>query len=167
MPFHRRSNLRPVHSIKHVIDIQAGLALGTTETQNLASAVDDPVLSDVDEVQTGCSINSIYLTLEALATSSSALSNFYMILWKNPGGNLSVPAPNTVGSSNNKRFVIHQEMIMFQLQTGSNPRNVFKGVLSLPKGFRRFGPNDKLNLTVLAPGVNVNYCLQCIYKEYR
>ncbi len=167
MPFHRRSNLRPVHSIKHVIDIQAGFALGTTETQNLASAVDDPVLSDVDEVQTGCSINSIYLTLEALATSSSALSNFYMILWKNPGGNLSVPVPNTVGSSNNKRFVIHQEMIMFQLQTGSNPRNVFKGVLSLPKGFRRFGPNDKLNLTVLAPGVNVNYCLQCIYKEYR
>ncbi len=167
MPFHRRSNLRPVHSIKHVVDIQAGLALGVTETQNLASAVDDPVLSDVDEVQTGCSINSIYLTLEALATSSSALSNFYMILWKNPGGNLTVPAPNTVGSNNNKRFVIHQEMIMFQLQTGSNPRNVFKGVISLPKGFRRFGPNDKLNLTVLAPGVNTNYCLQCIYKEYR
>ena len=32
-----------------------------------------------------------------------------MIVYKNPGGNLTAPAPNTIGSNDNKRFVIHQE----------------------------------------------------------
>ncbi len=90
-----------------------------------------------------------------------------MIVYKNPGGNIVGPTPNTVGANDNKRFVIHQEMLMYQLQDGSNPRTIFNGVISIPRGYRRFGPNDTLNVRFLAPGVATNICFQCHYKEFR
>ncbi len=116
---------------------------------------------------TGSTINGIYLKLEAYAKSSAALANFYMIILKNPGNNIVVPAANAVGVDDNKRFVIHQEMVMFQKQDGSNPRTVFNGVIVIPKGYRRFAPNDRIQIGVLSPGVTTDFCFQCHYKEFR
>ncbi len=169
MPFRNRNRntLRPINRIKHVVDKQSAVGLGVAESSFLVITKDDPILANPEEVQTGCTINGVYLKLEANATTSAALSNFYMIVFKNPGGTVGNPVPNAVGAFDNKRFVIHQEMVMFQQQTNSNPRTVFNGVIVIPKGYRRFGPNDLLTVRVLSPGVNVNYCLQCHYKEFR
>ncbi len=148
------------------MDNQGGLLVNTPAGVNLIKAVDAPVLANVSEVETGSTVNGIYLKVEANATSSAALSNFYMIVYKNPGGNITAPVPNTVGSNDNKRFVIHQEMVMFQQVTNSNPRTIFNGVITIPKGYRRFAPNDLLELQLLTPGVTANYCVQCHYKEF-
>ncbi len=162
-----RQSLRPVNRIKHVKDFQSAVAAGAQENSNLIIASDTPDLATTNEVETGSTVNAIYLKVEAVATSSAALPNFYIAIMKNPGGNITAPAPNVVGSSDNKRFVIHQEMIMFQQQTNSNPRTVFNGVIVIPRGYRRFAPNDLLQILVLAPGVSVSYCVQCHYKEFR
>ncbi len=170
VPYFRRNlgnRLRPVNRIKHVVDVQFAGVAGTQDALTLAAAIDTPTLADTDGVETGSTINGIYLKVEALATSSAALSNFYMMVVKNPGGNVTFPNANAVGASDNKRFVIHQEMIMFQQQTNSNPRTVFNGVIILPRGYRRFAPNDTLRLFTLSPGVNTNQCVQCHYKEFR
>ncbi len=169
MPFRRFSSMakRPIHSIKHVVDVQQAIALGVQANQVLIEAVDAPVLANTREVETGSKVNSIYLRVEGYATTSGALANFYIIIFKNPGGNLTVPQPNGVGANDNKNNVIHQEMVMFQKQTGSNPRTLFNGVLMIPKGKRRFGINDLLQIAFFAPGVNVDACFQCIFKEYR
>ncbi len=171
MPFHyrRRSGmgLRPVNRIKHVVDKQGGVLLGVVDNTILAQAVDSPVLTNTADVITGSKINGIYLKVEINATTSAALANVYMLVGKNPGNNLSMPNPNSVGSNDNKRFVIHQEMVMLQQVTNSNPRTLFNGVIALPRGYRRFGPQDNLILRVLAPGVNINLCVQCHYKEFR
>ncbi len=90
-----------------------------------------------------------------------------MMVYKNPGGNIGGFDPSTVGSNDNKRFVIHQKMIMFQQVTNSNPRTLFNGVIVIPKGYRRFAPNDVLELRFKAPGTSVNFCFQCHYKEFR
>ncbi len=168
MPRFRSGNMfRPINRIKHVIDLQFATAAGGQQSQDLILAVDNPVIANTTEVVTGSKVNGIYLKLEANATSSGALANAYMIIFKNPGGNLTVPAPNAVGGNDNKKYVIHQEMIMFQQQTGSNPRTLFNGVIRIPRGYQRFGPNDKLEMRVLAPGVATNWCFQCHYKEFR
>jgi len=167
MPFRRNSSKRPIHSIKHVVDIQGGIVAGTQAGNDLIEAVDAPTLALVDRVETGCTVSSIYLKVEAYATSTAALANFYMIVFKNPGGNISAPVPNQVGLNDDKRYVIHQEMVMMEKNTTGNPRTVFRGVISIPRGFRRFGINDKLIIAVLAPGVSADFCIQCIYKEYR
>ncbi len=90
-----------------------------------------------------------------------------MIIAKNPGSNVNLPPPNAVGSDDNKRFVFHQEMVMFQQQDGSNPRTIFNGVVVIPRGMRRMAPDDNIVIIVLAPGVNVQWCIQAHYKEFR
>ncbi len=90
-----------------------------------------------------------------------------MIIMKNPGNNLVTPTPNAVGGNDNKKFVIHQEMVMLEKNTTGLPRTLFKGVISIPRGYRRFGQDDILVIALLSPGVNVDFCIQCIYKEFR
>ncbi len=165
--FGRGNSLRPINRIKHVFDEQGGIGAGGAQLTTLISAKDSPVIANTTEVVTGSKVNSIFLVVEINATSSAALANAYMYIIKNPGGNLTPPNANTVGSSDNKRFVIHQEMVMLQQVTNSNPRTLFKGVIMIPRGYRRFGPNDLLQIKMNTPGVALNYCLQCHYKEFR
>ncbi len=140
---------------------------GTPGVVKLIETVDAPVLANVTECETGSKVNGIYLKVEAYATSTAALANFYMAVFKNPGNNLTNPAANTVGSNDNKRFVIHQEMVMMEKNTTGNPRTVFNGVVVIPRGYRRNGPADQLKLILLSPGVSADFCVQCHYKEFR
>ncbi len=172
MVFRSRSNrglrLRPVNRIKHVFDEQGGITGAVNNLTTLIVSSDTPDLATPIEVQTGSTVNGIYLKVEVTNVGTTGvLANVYMIVMKNPGGSLSAVAPNTVGSNDNKRFVIHQEMLMLQQIHDSNPRTLFNGVIVIPRGYRRFGPNDTLQLRILAPGVDVNYCVQCHYKEFR
>ncbi len=86
---------------------------------------------------------------------------------KNPGAAITFPNANVIGSFVNKKYVIHQEMVMLQKQTGSNPRTLFNGVIVIPRGYRRFGPLDQLIAFVFTPGVDIEVCIQCHYKEFR
>ncbi len=173
MPYRSRSrgmNLRPVNRIKHVVDKQAGVALGVTDITNLINTFDNPTLAGSSDVMTGSKVHGFYLKVEVSATSGTALANVYMYIWKNPGGNLVSPAANAVGVSDNKKYVIHQEMIMlqkFDADVAANPRVLFNGVVRIPRGYQRNGPNDIIQLVVLPPGGNIDLCIQCHYKEFR
>ncbi len=151
------------------MDKQADLTVDTNDATNLIFAVDAPVLANREEVQTGSTINGIYLKVEVTrtGTTSDVLANAYMFVFKNVGGNITAPAANLVGASDNKRFVIHQEMVMLQGFNASNPRTLFNGVIAIPRGYRRMGPDDRLELHVLMPGTTGNLCIQCHYKEFR
>ncbi len=162
-----------INRIKHVVDSQGATPVGGAGFEiPLIDTVDAPVLANPDEVETGSKVNGIYLKVEAYATSSGALSNFYMMVFKNPGNNLVFPNPNVVGTSDNKKYVIHQEMVMLQKEPtmdslGGNPRVVFNGVIVIPRGYRRNGPDDSLRIKFFTPGVTAELCLQCHYKEFR
>ncbi len=159
--------LRPVHRIKHVRDQQGGLTLGVVGSLPLIKTVDAPTLSQTDEVETGSTVNGIFINLEVYATTAGALANAYMYIWKNPGGNLIRPSANAVGSNDNKKYVFHQEMVMLEKKVNGLPRTVFKGVVVIPKGYRRNGPNDITEIVLLSPGVDVDFCMQAHYKEFK
>ncbi len=163
----RRNSLRPINRIKHVIDLQQGIVLNNKTTNTLIVAKDNPVLANTQEVETGSTVNGIYLRVEGYATTAAALANVYIYIMKNPGNNLATPAANAVGADDNKKYVIHQEMVMLEQSVNGNPRTIFNGVVVIPKGYRRFGPNDALTITYFAPGVNISVCHQCHYKEFR
>ncbi len=170
MVFHGRNrgmSLRPVNRIKHVVDFQGGVALGVVQNVILALANDNPVLANNEEVLTGSKVNGVYLKVEIYARTAGALANCYMTVAKNPGGNLTIPNPNAVGINDNKKYVFHQEMVMLERKVNGNPRTLFNGVIVVPKLYRRQGPNDNLLLSVLAPGVDIDLCVQCHYKEFR
>jgi len=169
MSFRRRRglSLRPVNRIKHVVDSQFAVILAVQSNLTLIEAKDAPVLANTAEVQTGSTVNAIYVNVEAYATSAGALANVYLAFMKNPGSNLTNIVPNTVGSSDDKRFVIHQEMKMVERSVNGNPRTLFNGVIVIPRGYRRFAPDDRLIMAILSPGVNLDMCAQAHYKEFR
>ncbi len=169
--FRRQMAMRPINRIKHVIDNSATLAQGTVLPIVIADATDTPTIAATTSVETGSKINGIYLRVEAASNEAidlGAVPNFYMMVYKNPGNNVTMPAPNVVGGSDNKRFVIHQEMTMLENKgQGSNARTIFNGVIVIPKGMRRFAPDDRLAIDVLCPALATAVCIQCHYKEFR
>ncbi len=164
-----RSSIRPVHRIKHVVDLSGTLTAGATLAQNLVTTKDAPVLANTTEVETGAKINGIYLRVEVASTESDigAIPQIYLAIFKNVGGNLAAINPAAVGSDDNKRFVIHQEMVMLNNAVGGNPRTLFNGVIVIPKGYRRSAPNDLWQILLRAPQVNMAFCIQAHYKEFR
>ena len=162
----RSMMLRPIQRIKHVVDIQGGAVGGAVTTDNLIVTADAPVLGNTSQCLTGSTVHGIYLKVECYSTTNAVLNNVYLMIGKNPGGNLALPNPNVVGSSDNKKYIIHQEMIMLQKDVNSNPRTLFNGVIKIPKGYKRNGPNDLLRMHLLS-GNNIDYCAQAHYKEFR
>ncbi len=163
--------LRPVHRIKHVVDAEGTVDDTPNVVVDLINTVDAPVLTAVANCETGSKVNGIYLKLEALHASGTGRPNFYMVIMKNPGANLSTAlSPKAVGGNDNKKFVIHQEMIMGSGDAGNGlPRVVFNGVIKIPRGYIRNGPSDKLQMILVTgnAGVVFDWCMQCHYKEFR
>ncbi len=164
-------SLRPINRIKHVVDSQNNIAKAVDLPIPIASATDTPTLAATASVETGCKINGFYLRVEVASNDPVDLGvvpNVYMYVWKNPGGNLTTLTPNAVGANDNKRFVIHQEMTMIENKgQGSNARTIFNGVVAVPKGMRRMGPNDRWEVVMRSQGLDIVQCLQCHYKEFR
>ncbi len=162
--------LRPINRIKHVVDAEGGTTAGVVSVIDLIETKDAPVIANTNECITASKVNGFYLKVEVLHSSGAGRSNMYMMIYKNPGNSLTSarPIPNAVGGDNEKRFVIHQEMIMLNGDAGNGqPRVLFNGVIKIPKGYIRNGPNDKLQCVLFTPTVLADFCLQCHYKEFR
>ncbi len=163
--------LRPVNRIKHVVDNSSTLSANTASAFTLALATDTPTLAATTSVETGAKINGFYIRFEVASNEAidlGAIPNFYFMVTKSVGGNLSFPNANAVGASDNKRYVIHQEMTMIENKgQGSNSRTVFNGVIVIPKGYRRMGPNDLWSVRTFSPALDVVQCMQAHYKEFR
>ncbi len=149
------------------MDSQDGLTLNNLLTKDLIVTVDAPVLANTNQCETGSKVNGIYLKVEITGITAGALSNAYLAIFKNPGANLTPVNPNVVDASDLKKYYIHQEMVMLQQKVQSNPRTLFNGIIAIPRGYRRNGPNDKLSALIFSPGVDLNVCVQCHYKEFR
>ena len=168
--FRSRMAMRPINRIKHVQDFSGAVASGSQLALTLVSATDTPTLANTSGVETGSTVHGIFLNIQVATNEpflDGAIPNVYLMVWKNPGGNLTAPTASGSGPSDNKKYIIHQEMLMLQNTDGSNPRSLFKGVIAIPKGYKRFGPNDTLLAEVLSPQVDIVLCDQCIYKEFR
>ncbi len=167
-----RSALHPVQRIKHIIDAEGNVDGTTLATVPIVVASDTPVIGSPTTVITGSSVHGIYLHVEVSHTSGVGRPNVYMIIFKNPGGNLANASfiPDNMGINDNKRYVIHQEMVLMSGDAGNGlPRPLFNGVIVIPKGLSRFGPGDTLNMNIITgtPAVNADWCIQSHYKEFR
>ncbi len=162
------NRLRPIHRIKHVIDAE-GTITDTQSVVDLINTVDAPVLGTTNEVETASHVYGIYLKVECNRTSGTGRSNTYMAIFKNPGANLSLPQADAIGGADEKRYVLHQSMVMLGDFVENMPRVLFDGVVKIPKGYARMGPKDKLQVLLTMGGntVTADFCLQCHYKEFR
>ncbi len=170
--FRSQMRLRPIQRIKHVVDLEGNVDDTPVVSLDVVLATDTPTLAQTAQVITGSTVHGIYIKIEATHTSGTGRPNFYFIVFKNPGGNLPALGfvPNAIGANDNKRFVFHQEMVMLSGDASNGlPRVVFNGVVKIPKGFSRMGPNDKISINLVTgnAGVAADWCMQVHYKEFR
>ncbi len=161
--------MRPIKSIKHIIDSQGGTVGGSKTELVLVAGTDDIVVSG-SGVTIDSKVNSIFLNIQAYVLSGSGLNNFYMMIYKNPNNNIpaaSIPDANAVGADKFRRQVFHQEMVMLGGAQTDIPVVVFKGVLRIPRVYNTIRQNDQIAIQLFSPtGVDANFCVQCIYKSY-
>lgn len=173
----RALRMRPVNSLKHVIDSTGTVFQGTQSVIDIAlvDANPDPEVSPT-KVTIGCNISSIFLRVDVIGViAASGTDNVYMAVIKNPSSEISIANIDKVGISNDRKWVIHQEMAMLTPfeATGTTgfPRTIFKGVIRIPGKYKRFGVKDKLQVllqhSVSEPSQTTRFCLQSIYKEFR
>ncbi len=165
------SSIRPVQRVKHVIDAEGSVDDTPTVVVPIIKASDAPILTSPTLVQTGSSVNGFYCHVEVSHTSGTGRPNIYLFFAKNPGGNITnFPSPKATGINDNKRQIIHQEMILMSGDASNGlPRPLFTGVVVIPKGMRRFGPSDSIDMHIITgnAGINADWCLQAHYKEFR
>ncbi len=153
--------------------------MALVSTTDVIQAVDNPALGSPQQVATGSTVSSIFLRVEAVGVEpAGGVDNIYMLVYKNPGANVAGPRPDASGTSDNKKRVIHQEMLMLSPRSTAGaggdfrfPRTLFKGVVRIPRGLKRFGYEDKLQVLIshrVGEATQLSeFCLQCIYKEFR
>ncbi len=178
MPFRSRGmSLRPVKSIKHIVDAQGLVTLALQSVVDVINSQEPPVGTGTSNaVENGSTVHSIYLRVEVRggAVAASGPENIYMIVYKNPGDAVAPPGNlDNVGTTDKRRYVLHQEMLMLTPTTaeGGFPRTLFKGVIKLPRTFKRMAIDDKLQVILQQKTGETNqttiFCVQCIYKEFR
>ncbi len=170
----RFQSLRPVHRLKHVVDTNGAISMGVPSITDVITTSPNPVTTVTNHVEDASIVRSIYLRVEVIGKDSAGgVDNVYMIVFKNPANDLSIPAVDGVGVSDKRKFVIHQEMMMldFKGTTSGFPRTLFKGVIKIPQPYQRNGIADRLQVVIgHRPAETTQlteFCLQCIYQEYR
>ncbi len=177
MPFRSRNRglrLRPINTLKHTVDAQAAVTPGNQTGINVVIAVENAVSTDASNCDVGSHVRSIFLNVQVINSTNAvgAINNAYMYVILNPGNNIPVanlPPVNEVGTSNQRKQVFHQEMTMLSDENDSIPITLFKGVLKIPRKGSRLGVDDRITVMVGTPtgGPEIEFCVQCIYKEIR
>ena len=167
--------LRPVTSLKHVVDTNGGISAAAVSTTDVMQAVDGPqYLISPQQINTGANMKWIFLNVQVIQeVAAGGIDNIYLAVYKNVGNNTALAVNlDSIGTSDRKRFVIHQEMVMTGTAltaASAVPKTLFKGVIRIPKSLQRFGLEDRLQVLIshrTGEATQVtNFCLQCIYKE--
>jgi len=165
--------IRPVSSLKHIVDTSGAITAGVPSITDLMIQNDSPVTTVSNQVHTGSHVKAIYLKVEVHgAIAYAGVGRIYFYVYKDPSSEIIAPGVDNVGTSTRRKFVIHQEMLMIsaQVDAASFPRTMFKGVILIPQRYQRFGDLDRLRFVIgNAPGETTgqsDWCLQCIYKEF-
>ncbi len=172
----RAMGLRPVNRLKHVVDTNGTISAGGKSINDVITASPDPSNVVSNQVNDTSIVRSIFLRVEVVGTvAAGGVDNIYMYVYKNPANDLALPDADSVGVSDKRKFVIHQEMIMLTPLDVTNgvafPRTLFKGVIRIPQPYQRNGIQDRLQVVLQhrtgEATQTTRFCLQCIYQEFR
>lgn len=172
MPFSRRrtgSQLRPVNSRKNIVQDVAIIAAAATGDFLVVNGVDvTPALADTDGVTTGSRVNTVYLEIWLMGNAVEGVNSpFVWYLAKNPGTNLTLPAPSSAGASDNKKWIFAMGKGLIGSQVNGQPGYVIRGWFSIPAKYRRMGHDDQIVLRIENNTANdLNVCRLAIYKWY-
>ncbi len=178
MPFRQRvsygrrrgnSLSRIIDSNKNIVPNLTACVAGTRVGVTIAQAVDAPAGATAIEVKRGSVIKAMWLELWYSLSAEPTVGVSTIIdayIWKNTGTNLTPPNPGTVGTSNEKKWVLKNWKGIVGARTQGFPAYTWKGWIKIPRGFQRMAQDDVWQLQFLATGTNGLACTNVIYKWY-
>ncbi len=168
--FQRGRSLRPVNSIKHVIDAEGTLLqTGATSTTPICVAVPnvDTATFKPGDVRVGATVNGFFLSIFVLGASGAGIGapiNWYIIKLHDQQ---SGPGPGSTGVSMLRNQIFHEEKGLGGSIDGTPM--AFKGVIAVPKSMRRMREGDQfqivMNVSAAASG-DASFCIKAIFKSY-
>ncbi len=164
----RSLSLRPVNSIKNYVISDIGI----TNTQTvvlIAKAVNSPLSTVASDTSNGCNIKAVYATIDVCGLGGTGVLNvadFYII--KNPGDNLTQPAPRNWGTSNEKKFIFKTWRAMIMRNQDGNVPYHWEGWIPIPFRYHRMGTDDTLQLVIQTSAALTGHAtFSFLYKWYR
>ena len=164
----RRSGMSMVNSIKNVHGTVFGIT-SSNSSNDIAKAVNTPSSTVETDVSNGCKIFRMFVSLDVCGLAGTGVLNVAdMYIMKNPGDNLTPPLPSSVGTSNEKKFVIKQWNAMIMRNQDGNVPYHWEGWIKIPKIYQRMGTDDTWSMNVACTsGVTGHFSYQVIYKWFR
>ncbi len=160
--------VRPmVHSVKHFAQFSlANVALGGVAAKTIAVSVERPDANLTNEVVEGSTIKAVYLELWVTGDDAVTSSAIFAVL-KRPSGTAAISAAEfaALGDYDNKKNILETHQGILPANT-SNPLNIFRHWIKIPKGKQRMGLGDILSVEIFAQTDGVQFCGFATYKEY-
>ncbi len=162
----RKLRLVTINSEKHVVDVTVATST-TTVSSIIAKAVTAPSNTVDTDCHRGGTIKAVWISLDMCGLAASGVNQKHIAyLIKNPGNNLTNPAPFTVGTSNEKKFVFKMWAAMTMRNQEGNPPYHWEGWVKIPKRYQRMGTDDVLTIVIGATSATGHAFFNVIYKEY-
>ncbi len=179
MVFNRGMGLRPINSIKNIVDNSGILPAGVNTSIHLPiNGVRNADLASVNEVDVGSKISSIFLELFFFSEGGELANEVPLVDWyilKNGGNSwgttfnaTNLPSPGGTGDHINKRHILHEEKGLTgggNLSLSGVPM-VFKGVIRIPRGRQRWGESDVLRVCARS-NFATKFCVKSVYKWFK
>ncbi len=161
----RRASSGPVrNSIKNSATFSGAVGVANT-VQEIVTATANPLNTAADEVENGCRIKAIWISLDFCGLAASGvLQVIGAYLQKNVGANLSNPSPFAVGNSNEKRFIIKEWSAMTMRNQDGNPPYHWEGWVRIPKYHQRMATDDLWQLVLRADTAAGHFTVKFVYK---
>lgn len=173
VPFSRKTSrrslsLRPIHSIKNIVNDLLIVGANTTNLQTVANAVNSATLGNQREVTRGSTINQVYIEMWLYGNAVAGVnSRIAWGLFKNDAGVMVPPNPSSAGTAALKKQYFAMGTGLVGSQANGQPGYLIRGWFKIPKGYRKMRSDDIISMVVRNDTANdVNLCSVFIYKWY-
>ncbi len=159
-----------INSVKNMPNAFAAGAAGVKASVLIAKAVNTPLSTVSTDTSQGCKIFRVWVELwisASAAATESVTTGVDAYIYKNPGANLTSPTPDSVGTSNEKKFVFKTFKGLIASRKEGFPAYTWRGWVKIPKIYQRMGTDDLLEFVFQSTGVNCLVCVNFIYKWFR
>ncbi len=157
-----------VHSVKHYVQFPIDqITTATREAIILVQSVESTVANSAIEVPEGSIIKAVFVELWLENTGNLGESIVTLTKDTNALFGPTFIEMAALFTYTNKKNVLFTHQGLTSNDGVSQPTNVMRGWIKIPKGKQRFGLGDTLTLSVAnVSSQDLNRCGFAVYKEY-
>ncbi len=141
----------------------SAVASGAISVTSLAVATAVP--TGANQIREGAIVKAVYIEMWVQSDDATAGSVIFTCQ-KVPGvgANMTAAESALLNDYENKKNIFHTQMGLIPNNV-TDPINLIKGWVKIPKGKQRFSLNDRIQITIHGQSNGLTFCGFSVYKE--